>query len=103
VILPGATAEASPPAQPPSPREAETAVREDQTVRQILQELRNQRRVTDDFSYKKVIAIVLQMIVIVLLGAALLMGMESQESFLRFVAVALLAQLAVIAALLFSR
>jgi hypothetical protein len=73
------------------------------TLRQILQELRSQRSETDDFSYLRVVAIVLQVIAIVCLLGGLWLGMDDINTFLRWGGAALCVQLAVIATLMFDR
>lgn len=75
----------------------------DQTLRQILQELRNQRAVDGDFSYQDTIAIVLQMLAAVCLLGALWMGSGNLDLFVRWIAVGLAIQLATIAMLMFRR
>jgi len=72
-------------------------------LRQILQELRNQRAVEMDFSYQNMMAIVLQMIAVVCLLGALWMGVANLELFVRWICVGLVMQLATIAMLLFRR
>ncbi len=74
-----------------------------QVLRQILQELRNQRTLESEFSYHHMTAIVLQMVAAVCLLAALWMGGTSLDLFLRWVAVAIVVQLATVAMLLFRR
>jgi hypothetical protein len=73
------------------------------TLRQILQEVRNQRRVHGEFSMLGVMAIVLQMIAFVCLLGGLLMGSTDSGSLWRWFAAALMAQLGTIAMLLFRR
>ena len=73
------------------------------TLRQILQELRNQRSGGSDFSYLSVLAIVLQMVVLVCLLAAFFLGGNDQDSFIRWISTAVLIQLATIATLRFGR
>ena len=75
----------------------------DQTLRQILQELRNQRAVDGDFSYQDTIAIVLQMLAAVCLLGALWMGSNNLDLFVRWIAVGLTVQLATIAMLMFPQ
>lgn len=75
----------------------------EQNLRQILQELRNQRALDSEFSHHHMIAIVLQMVAAVCLLAALWMGGSSLDLFLRWLGVGLMVQLATIAMLLFRR
>lgn len=75
----------------------------DVTLRQILQELRGQRTVQNDFSYVRMIAVVLQIVAVFLLVAGLLLGASDVEIFLRWIATAMLVQLAAIALLLLER
>ena len=75
----------------------------DVTLRQILQELRGQRTVQNDFSYVRMIAIVLQIVTVFLLLAGLLLGSTDVDIFLRWIATAILVQLAAIALLLLER
>jgi D,D-heptose 1,7-bisphosphate phosphatase len=76
----------------------------EQTLRQILQELRAQRGIRE-FSYLYVIAIVLQMIAFLsLLGAFWLGNGEGQAAiFFKWLSAGILVQLATIATLLFAR
>ena len=75
----------------------------EQTLRQILQELRNQRHHKEDFSFASVLAIITQMVAIVCLVAGLLMGAGSSETFLRWIGCAVVLELMTIATLLFRR
>jgi len=75
----------------------------EQTLRQILQELRSQRKVAGEFTYAGVMAIVLQMVAGVCLLAGLLMGSGDDGLFLRWMACAVLLQLATLAMLLFRK
>ncbi len=75
----------------------------DQTLRQILQELRNHRHVGHEFAYRHVIAIVLQMIAAVCLLAALWLGREDGMTFARWIYVAIFFQIATLTMLLFRR
>lgn len=86
----------------PSPVQS-PATSTETTLRQILQELRSQRSETDDFSHLRVVAIVLQIIVVVCLAGGLWLGSEQIESFHRWIGAAICTQLAVIATLLFDR
>ena len=75
----------------------------EQTLRQILHELRHQRSGGVELSYAAIMAIILQMIVAVCLLAAILMGRLDMDTFVRWMLAALLFQLAAIAMLLFKR
>ncbi len=75
----------------------------EQTLRQILQELRSRRKVGGEFTYAGVMAIVLQMVAGVCLLAGLLMGSGDDGLFLRWMACATLLQLATLAMLLLRR
>ncbi len=75
----------------------------DQVLRQILQELRNQRAVESDFSFQNMLAIVFQMVAAVCLLAGLWMGGANMELFLRWISVGVLMEIATIAMLLFRR
>ena len=74
----------------------------DQTLREILQELRNQRSLAKDFSYTTVLAIVVQMVAIVCLIGALLLGTEA-AAFMRWISVAVFLELTTVAILRFRR
>jgi D-glycero-D-manno-heptose 1,7-bisphosphate phosphatase len=71
-------------------------------LRQILQELRNQREIAGDVSVVTIVALMLQLIALVCLAAGLWLGTQPLD-LLRWLAVALIAQLATIAMLLFKR
>jgi len=73
------------------------------TLRQILQELRGQRHVHSDFSYMRMVAVVMQIVAGFLLVAGLLLGAEDAVVFFRWIATAILVQLATLAILLFTR
>lgn len=75
----------------------------EKTLRLILQELRMQRNATAEFSYLKIVAIVLQLIAIICLLGGLWMSGPDNTVFLRWMGVAVLAQLAMIATLQFDR
>lgn len=87
-------AEASGAPAPPGP---------EKTLRLILQELRMQRNATAEFSYLKIVAIVLQIIAIICLLGGLWMSGPDNTAFLRWIGVAVIAQLAVIATLQFDK
>lgn len=94
---PQETGEAAPtPASPPE-------LSPEKTLTLILQELRSQRGHGSDFSYLTVVAIVLQMLAAVCLLGGLWMGAHDAGLFFRWLGTALIAQLATIAMLLFSR
>ncbi len=67
-----------------------------------LAELRNQRSMGDDFSYVKVLAIVLQLVAVVCLLAAVFLGRSEAETFMQWISTAVLFQLGTIAMLLFA-
>ena len=75
----------------------------DRTLREILQELRNQRKVGSDFSYTTVFAIVLQMVAAVCLLGALALGGTDTDLFMRWISVGILLELATIVILLLRR
>lgn len=75
----------------------------EQSLRQILQELRNHRRVGQELSYVGVMAIVLQMLAAVCLVGGLLIGRADAEVYYRWLGCGLMFQLATIAMLLFRR
>ncbi|MCE9590439.1 MAG: HAD-IIIA family hydrolase [Planctomycetes bacterium] len=90
----------------PPPRQAldaDRSAREDETLRQILQEIRQYRAHSGDFSYTKFLAVILQLVALCLFVASLWMGKESAEAFHAWMGSALFTQLTVIAALLFHR
>jgi len=105
--------DSSPAVEPPPPAELTDDVETtsagpgrvpiDQTLRQILQELRNQRAVDADFSYQDTIAIVLQMLAVVCVLGALWMGSNNLDLFVRWAVVGLAVQLATIAMLMFRK
>lgn len=84
---------------PPSAASTDT----DRTLRLILQELRSQRGLGEEFSYLYVVAIVLQMIAATCLLGALWMGAGDLDLFFRWMGAGLLLQGATIATLLFGR
>ncbi len=73
------------------------------TLRQILQELRNQRPEHNDFSYQSLLAIVLQAVAGVCLLTGLALGRGNATFFFQCLAVALLLQTAMIGVLLLGR
>ena len=75
----------------------------EQTLRQILQELRHQRDEQGEFSLLHVVAILVQVIAGLCLVAALWMGSADVTLFDRWLSLAVLAQLVTIALLLFRR
>lgn len=75
----------------------------EQTLRQILAELRNQRQPIDEFNYAGTMAIMFQLLAVVCLLAALWMGRSDDGLFLRWLGVSVLTQLIAIAMLLFKR
>ncbi len=88
---------------PPSAPATISSPSMEQTLRQILAELRNQRQPVDEFNYTGVLAIVFQLLAVVCLLAALWMGRGDDGLFLRWMGVSLLTQLIAIAMLLFKR
>lgn len=70
---------------------------------QILQELRNQRQIGQEFSYLNILAILLQMIVVVCLLGSFWLGSKDPQLFLRFLGTGILLQLMTIAMLQFRR
>lgn len=101
-----APAEAAKPAPTDTPKPAApkpAAAGPEKTLRMILQELRSQRGSSGEFSYLTIIAVVLQLIAIVCLLGALWMGGAELSLFLRWLGVALMAQLGVIATLMFGK
>lgn len=75
----------------------------DKTLRLILKELRTQRGTTGEFGYLTIIAVVLQLIAIICLLGALWRGGAEIDMFIRWLGVGVMAQLGVIAALMFER
>ncbi len=105
-VDPPDAAQPGPPLQPTPDTGSQTIItspRTDQTLRQILQELRNRNADEAIFSYHQMIAIVLQMIAVVCLLGALWMGGENLELFIRWLCIAVFVQLATIAMLLFRK
>lgn len=94
------------PASPPAERLPDAGSVE-LSLRQILQELRNQRPATDQVSYVAVLAIVTQMVAVLCLLGALWLGRGDGRgevsSFFHWLGVGLFVQLATIALLLFHR
>jgi D,D-heptose 1,7-bisphosphate phosphatase len=80
-----------------------TPVADEKTLRLILQELRHQRGTGADFSYVRIMAIVLQTVAGACLLGAFWMGGGDEVLFLRLIGSAVVVQLAVIAALLWDR
>ena len=79
------------------------AEQDEKTLRLILQELRSQRGMDADFSYLKIMAIVLQTVAGACLLGALWLGSGDDQMFLRLGGAAILAQLAVVTTLLWDR
>ncbi|MEM1109919.1 MAG: HAD-IIIA family hydrolase [Planctomycetota bacterium] len=90
---------------PPPAADPEALTALNKTMRLVLQELRMQRGTSGEFHQLGVVAIVIQAVaVICLLGAVWMGGGDGgTPAFLRWISVALLLQLGVIATLLFSR
>ena len=94
--------EAAPPGPPPDVDEVRAL---NKTMRLILQELRMQRGTSGEFHQLGVVAIVIQAVAFICMLGALWMGGGSggDGAFMRWIGVAIVLQLAVIATLLFSR
>lgn len=101
-VPPATTKEAAKPAESESPR-ADPQDTDEKTLRLILQELRNQRGIGAEFSYTRIMSIVLQTIAGACLLGAFWLGSADSDLFLRMIGSAVVAQLAVIAALLWDR
>ncbi len=76
---------------------------EEKTLRLILQELRIQRGTGTDFSYTRIMAVVLQTIAGACLLGAFWLGSGDEALFVRLIGVAVVTQLSVIAAILWDR
>jgi hypothetical protein len=87
----------------PAPSRPATSGGDINLLRQILHELRAQRGSDSDFAFTRMIAVVLQMIVVLCFVGAFWMSGDSGVMYLRWVTSAILIQLATIAMLLFSR
>lgn len=88
---------------PAAPSEPQINAADDKTLRLILQELRSQRGVGEDFSYTRIMAILLQTVAGACLLGAFWLGATDAVVFLRLIGSAILAQLAVVTALLWDR
>lgn len=75
----------------------------DKTLRLILHELRGQRGKDQEFSFLTIIAVAMQLVAIICLLGGLFMGGSSDGLFLRWLSVALVAQLTSIATLQYGR
>lgn len=75
---------------------------DEKTLRLILQELRSQRGIGEEFSYTRIMAIVLQTLAGACLLGAFWLGSADNVVFLRLIGSAILAQLAVVTALLWD-
>jgi len=75
----------------------------EKTLKLILQELRSQRNGAQEFSFVTIIAVALQLVAIICLLGGLFMGGADDGLFLRWLAVALMAQLIAIATMLYGR
>lgn len=93
----------APASSTPSPESLPQDGHVDQTLRQILQELRNQRLTDTEFSYITIMAIVLQVVAVICVLAALLMGSGNDQIFARWIACAVVLQLGTISILLFRK
>ena len=91
------------PTPTPTPPPAPAPAQDEKTLRLILQELRNQRGVSDDLSYTRIMAIVLQTIAGACLLGAFWMGASDPDTFLKLTVTAIFVQLAVITAVLWDR
>lgn len=103
---PAEPAPAREPAPTPAPAvqsEPQPNPADDKTLRLILQELRSQRGIGEEFSYTRIMAIVLQTVAGACLLGAFWLGAADAVVFLRLIGSAILAQLAVITALLWDR
>jgi len=87
----------------PAPAPRESPADEEKTLRLILQELRIQRGTGTDFSYARIMAIVLQTIAGACLLGAFWLGSADSGLFLRLIGSAVVVQLAVITAILWDR
>lgn len=75
----------------------------DKTLRMILHELRAQRGKDQEFSFLTIVAVALQLVAIICLLGGLFMGGDSDGLFLRWLGVALVAQLTAIGTLQYGR
>lgn len=91
--------------EPSSPADPEALTVLNKTMRLVLQELRMQRGTSGEFHQLGVVAIVIQAVAFICLLGALWMGGGDggTGAFLRWISVAVVLQLAVIATLLFSK
>ena len=95
--------EPAPAPTPTAPSEPQPSATDDKTLRLILQELRSQRGIGEEFSYTRIMAIVLQTVAGACLLGAFWLGAADAVVFQRLIGSAILAQLAVITALLWDR
>jgi D-glycero-D-manno-heptose 1,7-bisphosphate phosphatase len=98
---PAVPIESPAPSPEPPPRPAGSG--DINLLRQILHELRAQRGSDSDFAFTRMIAVVLQMIVVLCFVGAFWMSGEDGVLYLRWTTSAILIQMATIAMLLFSR
>lgn len=91
--------------RPTTPRPAPTPIpqQDDKTLRLILQELRNQRGSGEEFSYTRIMAIVLQTIAGACLLGAFWLGASDPTLFIRLLGSAIFVQLSVVTAVLWDR
>jgi D-glycero-D-manno-heptose 1,7-bisphosphate phosphatase len=75
----------------------------EKTLKLILQELRTQRNGAQEFSFVTIIAVALQLVAIICLLGGLFMGGADDGLFMRWLGVALMAQLIAIASMLYGR
>lgn len=92
-------------ANPSVPPDPDALAKLNKTMRLVLQEMRMQRGTSGEFQQLGVVAIVIQAVAFICLLGALWMGGGSggDGAFLRWIGVAIILQLAVIATLLFSK
>ena len=106
-VKPVAEEQVRPPRVEPSEQAVDSSVTTtsliEQQLRQILQELRNQRATIHEFSPLKIFAIVLQMVAALCLFGGFWMGMSNPSLFWGWIATGLIVQGATIATLLFAR
>ncbi len=87
----------------PMPAPQASPAEDEKTLRMILQELRNQRGTGMDFSYTRIMAIVLQTVAGACLLGALWLGSADSGLFMRLIGSAVVIQLSAIAAILWDR
>ncbi|MCX5659044.1 MAG: HAD family hydrolase [Planctomycetota bacterium] len=75
----------------------------DRTLREILQEMRNQRDLRDEFSAMRLMTVIVQLLAVVAFLVAIMMGWSNPEVFFRAMTIALFLQLATLSLLLLER